>query len=155
MFYYIIEELPVAAKMLAPSCLQKLLIFFFHIIQCWYLHNYMYNWLCLQITLQIEQATRPGISQVQVEWGPLRDKQDPPLQAPCRIPSLFSASRQVVYGLALKNCTQVPMIKTLSNLDWTIDIHVTTAFNLNRQDMHVQEIFGKRGWSFVNWLICC
>lgn len=115
----------------------------------------MYIWLCLQITLQIEQASRPGISQVQVEWGPLTDKQDPPLQAPCRIPSLFSASRQVVYGLALKHCTQVPMIKTLSNLDWTIDIHVTTAFNLNRQHMHVQEIFGKRGWSFVNWLICC
>uniref|UniRef100_A0A8B8EL51 Poly [ADP-ribose] polymerase n=1 Tax=Crassostrea virginica TaxID=6565 RepID=A0A8B8EL51_CRAVI len=67
-----------------------------------------------KITLQIEQATRPGISQVQVEWGPLTDKQDPPLQAPYRIPSLFSASRQVVYGLALKNCTQA---KLTANVD--------------------------------------
>nr|XP_034299737.1 serine/threonine-protein kinase fray2-like isoform X2 [Crassostrea gigas] len=53
----------------------------------------------------MDQATRPGISQVQVEWGPLTDKLDPPLQAPCRIPSLFSANRLVVYGF-VKNCTQ-------------------------------------------------
>ncbi|XP_061196330.1 uncharacterized protein LOC133204592 [Saccostrea echinata] len=66
-----------------------------------------------KIASQIEQATRPGISHVKVEWGTSTNKQDPPLQAPCRIPSLFSGSRQVVYGF-VTNCTQA---KLMANVD--------------------------------------
>ncbi|XP_062605824.1 uncharacterized protein LOC134267631 isoform X4 [Saccostrea cucullata] len=66
-----------------------------------------------KIASQVEQATRPGISLVQVEWGTSTNKHDPPLQAPCRIPSLFSGSRQVVYGF-VRNCTQA---KLMANVD--------------------------------------
>lgn len=87
-------------------------------------HKCMLLWVYLQIALQMDQATRPGISQVQVEWGPLTDKLDPPLQAPCRIPSLFSANRLVVYGF-VKNCTQV----CFERMNFFVNLHVGMWLN--------------------------
>ncbi|XP_048771319.2 uncharacterized protein LOC125677345 isoform X2 [Ostrea edulis] len=94
-----------------------------------------FNWKS-KIAAQIGQATQPGISQVQLEWGPSTNKLDPPLQAPCKIPSLFSGSRQVVYGF-VKNCTQAKLMAKVDGKEFdtvvsTSELHFTEGKMLHQ-----------------------
>ncbi|KAK3587647.1 hypothetical protein CHS0354_032855 [Potamilus streckersoni] len=58
-----------------------------------------------KVTSQLEQASQPRLMDVSVDWIQGNDKASNPLQAPSSIPSIFSGSRQVVYGF-VPNCMQ-------------------------------------------------
>ncbi|XP_071956345.1 protein mono-ADP-ribosyltransferase PARP4-like isoform X2 [Antedon mediterranea] len=51
-----------------------------------------------KIKSQLLKAMQPVLSNVNVEWEQLEDSAPKPIQAPSQITSLFSGSRQVVYG---------------------------------------------------------
>ena len=55
---------------------------------------------------QLTKASQPGLTSVAVDWRVYNEDQAKPVQAPCQITSLFSGSRQVVYGF-VDNCTMV------------------------------------------------
>lgn len=54
----------------------------------------------------MSKACQPGLTSVSVEWHRYDDNLPPSVQAPQQITSLFSGSRQVVYGF-VPDCTMV------------------------------------------------
>ncbi|XP_060075894.1 uncharacterized protein LOC132555562 [Ylistrum balloti] len=86
-----------------------------------------------RMTSQVQRACCPGISCVKVEWQQHMDTPDQPLQAPNHIPSLFSGSRQVVYGF-VPNCTQAYLKATVDNMEISTMV-ATTELNITQGEM--------------------
>ncbi len=59
-----------------------------------------------KVKSQLSRASQPVLSSVNVKWCQFDDDAPTPIQAPNHITSLFSGSRQVVYGF-VPYCTQV------------------------------------------------
>ncbi|XP_022100686.1 poly [ADP-ribose] polymerase 4-like isoform X2 [Acanthaster planci] len=61
-----------------------------------------------KIKSQLSKAAQPVLSSVSVDWCQFDDDAPAPIQAPNNITSLFSGSRQVVYGF-VPHCTQATL----------------------------------------------
>ncbi|XP_062507413.1 protein mono-ADP-ribosyltransferase PARP4-like isoform X2 [Corticium candelabrum] len=85
-----------------------------------------------KVKSQLEKAGQPVLTSVEVDWQQFDDnKTSKPVQAPAEIISLFSGSRQVVYGF-VDNCTMATLTahiggKEVSTVVSTSDLSVTTG----------------------------
>ncbi|KAK2175772.1 hypothetical protein NP493_708g00019 [Ridgeia piscesae] len=83
-----------------------------------------------RVTRQLSKAGQPSLSSVSVSWQQF-DTDAAPLQAPSHVTSLFSGSRQVIYGL-VSNCTQAELKAVIDNQEIstmvsTTELNITTG----------------------------
>ena len=102
---------------------------------CQWCFFFLFNCLSVQVKSQLSKASQPVLTSVSVEWQQFDNHAAKPIQAPNQITSLFSGSRQVVYGY-VPFCTQVGHIESASIIEDTHNnIHVSFLFNLTRKQV--------------------
>ncbi|XP_078001506.1 protein mono-ADP-ribosyltransferase PARP4-like isoform X2 [Glandiceps talaboti] len=82
-----------------------------------------------KIRTQLQKSAQPALTSVHVEWQQFDDDAPKPVQAPNQIVSLFSGSRQVVYGF-VPYCTQATLKaeidhKEVSTMVSTAELNIT------------------------------